>query len=120
MERKFSLTFFRRYFHIPEGQKICWCILVEKSEEGKENQRLGVMLCGSNKVIDIAARQFVQVGLPMPVSYSAYPAQRHVDGDDFTFTHYPEGQSVMLPSTYVDDLYFRCVYSEEMMNQPLI
>lgn len=117
MEIKFSLSFFRKYFRIPSGVKLCWCILVEKSEKGEE-KRLGVMLCGTNKVIDVAARQFVQTELPTPVSYVAYVSHRSNSGDEIIFK-YEDGRLV-LPVTYVADIYFRCVYSEEMMNLPLI
>lgn len=125
MEIKFSLSFFRKYFRIPSGVKLCWCILVEKSETG-EKKRLGVLLCGTNKVIDVAARCFVQIGLvSVPVTYSAYPARRkRLTNSDTNFTEETfiadSGERIGVSPTYVQDIYFRCVYSEEMMNQPLI
>jgi len=114
----FSLSFLRKYFCIPRVVKLRWCILVEQSE-GQENLRLGVMLCGTNKVIDVAARKFVQTGLPTPVSYSAVSAIRRNEGDEVVFYGADE-RRLYLPNTYVEDIYFRCIYSEEMMNQPLI
>ncbi|MBR1826001.1 MAG: hypothetical protein IJ770_05390 [Alphaproteobacteria bacterium] len=119
MDIQFSLSFFRKHFRIPSGVKLCWCILVERNEDGSEHPRLGVMVCGTSKVIDVAARQFAQIGLPTPVSYEAYVARRSVDGDEYVFTS-PEDICVRVPDSYVRDIYFRCVYSEEMMNQPLI
>ena len=125
MDIGFSLSFFRKYFRIPGGVKLCWCILVEKSEKGEE-KRLGVMLCGTNKVIDVTARCFVQTGLvSVPVMYEAHPASRKMfTHSDTGFTEEvfvtASGMRTWVPPTYVQDIYFRCVYSEEMMNQPLI
>ena len=120
MDISFSLSFFRKCFRIPGGVKLRWCILVEKEDDGSEQQRLGVMLCGTNKVIDIAAREFVQTGLPMPVSYEAYPATRSAEGDECVFVASGTERRVNTPITYVSDIYFRCIYSEELMYQPLI
>jgi hypothetical protein len=98
---------------------------VEKDELG-ERQLLGVMLCGTSKVIDVAARSFVQTGLmSAPVTYSAYPAHRGIlKNPDTGLTEVsfvlPSGERILVPPTYVQDIYFRCVYSEEMLNQPLI
>lgn len=114
----FSLSFLRKYFRIPMVVKLRWCILVEQSE-GREQLRLGVMLCGTNKVIDVAARKFVETGLPTPVSYSTMSAIRRNEGDEVVFYGADE-RRLYLPCTYVEDIYFRCIYSEEMMNQPLI
>lgn len=117
MDIKFSLSFFRKYFRIPKGIKLCWCILVERSE-GHEQQRLGVMLCGTDKVIDVAARCFVQTGLPMYVSYEAVPAVRKAEGNSVVFTD--GDRRIEVAESYVSDIYFRCVYSEELQYQMLI
>ena len=125
MDVKFSLSFFRKYFRIPRGVRLCWCILVEKSETGA-NKRLGVMLCGTNKVIDVAARCFVQIGLVgVSATYEVYPANRtKLTNPDTDFTGEAfvadSGESIQVSPTYVQDIYFRCMYSEEMMNQMLI
>ena len=120
MKTDFSLRFFRKYFRIPLEVELCWCVLTEKDNETmEEQQRLGVMLCGTTKVIDVAARRFVQTGLPLPVSYEAFPAVCcHLD-DEMVFNT-RTGTQLRLPDSYVADIYFRSVYSEEMMNQPLI
>lgn len=119
MEVKFSLSFFRKYFHIPNGMKLHWCVLVEKSAND-EQRRLGVMLCATNKVIDVASRQFVQTDmLLMPVLYKAYPAILRKEEDEFVFTAI-DGTVLRFPESYVSDLYFRSVFSEEMLFQPLI
>ena len=119
MEIKFSLTFFRKYFRIPAEFKLHWCILVEIDESGTECRRLGVMLCGTDKVIDVAARNFVQTGLPTHISYRAELATRRTKEDEYAFIG-SDGSRIIVPVTYVSDIYFRSVFSEELQYQMLI
>ena len=119
METTFSLDFFRKHFHIPQGVRLCWCVIVKNDDEDeKARGRLGVMICDTSKVIDVAAREFVQTGSGLPLSYNAYPATVY-EGDEMVFET-SNGYRVNVPDTYITDLYFRSVYSEELISQPLV
>lgn len=119
MEITFSLDFFRKHFHIPQGVRLCWCVIVKNDDEyEKALGRLGVMICNTNKVIDVVAREFVQTGSGLPLSYNAYPATVY-EGDEMVFET-PNGYRVNVSDTYITDLYFRSVYSEELISQPLV
>ena len=117
MEQTLSLKFFRDFYRIPRTVGIGWCIIVERSATG-ENVRLGVSLPANNKVIDVAARQFIQIGLPTLVTYHAYPAVRKVEGDEVVFSG--SGYEIKVPKTYVTDIYYRSVYSKEMVQDTLL
>lgn len=112
-----DLGFFRELYQIPKNTEIDWCILVERSPKG-ENARLGIRLLAYDKVIDVAARQIVQLGLPTSTYYSAYPAKREVEGDEVVFTG--SGYMFRVPETYASDIYYRTVYSDELMKDTLI
>lgn len=116
MKNSFNLKFFRDFYRIPKTVGVYWCILVERSFQG-ENVRLGVGLADNNKVIDVAARTFVQIG-SFPVSYHAYKADRKVEGDEVVFTG--SGYEVRVPKTYVADIYYRSVYSKELAQDALL
>lgn len=117
MKIQLSLGFFRDFFRIPKNMEIDWCILVERSPQG-EKVRLGVNLLAYNKAIDVAARQFVQVGTPTIVYYSAYPAKRRTVNDNVVFKG--AGYEIKIPKTYVTDIYYRSVYSKEMLKDTLL
>ena len=117
MEKTLSLKFFRDFYRIPRTVGIGWCILVEHSPNG-ETVRLGVSLPADNKAIDVAARQFIQLGLPALVTYNAYPAVRKIEGDEVVFSG--SGYEIKVPKTYVADIYYRSVYSKEMVQDTLL
>lgn len=120
MKIGFNLKFFREYFHIPKNVKISWCILEEISNDSS-TRRLGVMLEGTNKVIDVARKQFVQIMLWAPVFYQAEPAEKSVGRDEIYFYSLCDPDVFLsVPKSYVEDIYFRCVYSEQLIASPLI
>lgn len=117
MEIRFSLECIRKIFHIHPRKKIFWCVLVEKFPEG-ERYRLGVGLAHSNKAIEVGARRFVQLNGSALVSYHAYPAKKSKKDGMYTFRSC--GGCVEVPETYISDVYYRSIYSEDMMDMPLL
>ena len=115
---KVSLNFFRDFFRIPKRVRLAWCILVERGEGGYEQVRLGVRLRGTDKAIDVALREFVQLNLPTQISYTAVPAERKADGDEFVFTG--AQYEVRVPVTYVSDIYYRSVYSDALVEDTIV
>ena len=112
MEITFSLDFFRKFFRIPQSIRLCWCIVVKDNGDDDEpaQGRLGVMICGKRKAIDVAEREIVETGTGLPLSFSAYPAVMY-DGDKMEFET-SNGLFIDVPRTYIKDLYSRSVYSE--------
>ena len=111
MNVKNTLQFFREFFCIPRNVKIGWCILLE-CQRGDCTPRLGVVLKGTDKAIDVAARRFVQIDGKSEVNYVALPAVRISQADSYVYRS--DNMTMSKPKTYVSDIYFRCVYSPEL------
>ncbi|MBO6281365.1 MAG: hypothetical protein J6N49_02410 [Alphaproteobacteria bacterium] len=71
-----SLGFLRRFFGIPRKYKLAWAVIVEIDKEGSKSCRLGVLLSGTPKAIDVMKRRFVQSELLLPVKRNTYPATK--------------------------------------------
>ena len=114
---KNNLTFFRNYFKIPRKYKLSWCVIVVYSDERK--LRLGVNLVGSGKIIDVAKGEFARLDSDYSCdTYTAFNAVRKSRGDFFEY-HATNGSVLTLPKTFVNDVFYKKVYSEELMNDPL-
>ena len=116
MEIKFSLKFFREYFHIPRKVRLQWC-LIEYLIDGKSVFNLGVKLGNADKVIDVAKRQFVQQRYA-PVYCNVFAAQRKSGPTAYVFVN-SLGKKLTLPKSYVKDVYFRSIYSQELLKADL-
>ena len=117
MKIKNTLSFFREFYQIPQKVGLVWCILLE-FKHGECANRLGVYLQGTDKAIDVAARRFVQIDGKSEVNYQALPAIRISQTNNYL---YQSGNITMSkPKTYVQDIYFRCVYSPELQEAVLL
>ena len=118
MKVKNTLRFFREFYHIPQRIKLKWCILQE-THRSTTVLRLGVVLIGTDKAIDVAARNFVQIDNSSEVNYKVLPARR-VNCKNW-FMYISNGETrLCTPKTYVHDIYFRSVYSPELQNSILL
>ena len=118
MEKKSTLKFFRKQFKIPKRQKLCWSVIVCKDGD-KRYLRLGVRLVDTNKAIDVAARRFVDIEKPAPNQHFAFYATRKAKGNNYVY-YGEEGSVLTLPKNFVDDIYFRCIYSKKLMQTKLL
>lgn len=116
--KKSSLKFFRKQFKIPKRLRLRWCIIVCKDGE-ERHLRLGVRLVDTNKAIDVATRQFVEIEKPAPNAHFAFYATRKAKRRYYVY-YGEEGSVLTLPKSFIDDIYFRCTYSKELMQTKLL
>lgn len=104
------MSFLREFFRIPEHVQTCWVIIHDE-----HHMRLGLEIVGRQKFIDIADACFCQVCPKMDPK----PAS-HVKSKESERFFTSDGESLILAPNYVRKLYFRRVYSEELMATPLL
>ena len=105
-----DMSFLRDYFRIPSQVKTRWVFIHDNDRE-----RLGLELIKQNKVIDVADACFRQSSQDMnlrPVIHAM-----HEKGEEFISG---SGDKLLVTRDYVRKLYFRRVYSEELMATPLL
>ena len=66
--------FLREFFGIPRKYKLEWAVIVEKNKDGSKSCRLGLLLDGNPKAVDVMKRRFIQNELLLPVVRKTYPA----------------------------------------------
>ena len=108
--------FLREFFRIPRKYRLVWAVIVETDRGGAKSCRLGVLLDGTSKVLDVMKRKFVQSELLLPVKRVTYPAKRSLDGkwvqvDTLGDVH----ETVRLNRNELDVEYFTAHYSPELM-----
>ena len=116
MKIKTTLKFFRNYFWIPENIPLRWCVIREIDHEVLL-KRVGVELVGTNKAVDIFCRTFIEKDDQS--LYQFIPAKRISKGGNYVFVC-EDGFEVEVSKTLVRDIYFRCIYSDEMIKQVLL
>ena len=106
-----DMSFLRDFFRIPENVQTCWVLIHDEELP----PRLGLELVGLKKVIDVPDGCFHQVYEWMqlkPVSH-----RTNKNGEEFFAS---DDESLILAPDYVRKLYFRRVYSKELMATPLL
>lgn len=116
MKIKTTLKFFREYFRIPEKVHLRWC-MIRENYNGMLLKRLGVELVGTGKAIDVLRRCFIEKDADG--IYQFVSATRVSKGKNYVFVC-EDRLEVEVPKTLVRDIYFRSVYSPEMMKQVLL
>lgn len=116
MKIKSSLGFFREVHGIPKRQKLAWCIF-PKVPNDESSLQLGVMLVGTDKLINVASGRFAQVKKAAELSPEI--ATRSSEGDWFVYRT-TSGRVMRLPKNYVADMYRTMVYSPELMDSYLM
>ena len=125
MEIKPTFEFFRKFHHIPASQKLCWCLINDPNDgEWQLWRKLGVWLVGTDKAIDVAKGEFVQLRSE-PISNgdclrgTIVLCHRESDGDYYRYI--PEdGTPLRLPKCFVSDAYYNRVYSKDMINSYML
>lgn len=113
---KNTLKFIREVHHIPKSQKLAWCIIHYPNAERPERQlRLGVLLVGTDKAIDVADGVFVQ----NRSNQKAMVATREKLGDWYCY-ECEEGYVLRLPDSFISDMYYNRIYSRDMMDNYLL
>ena len=111
-----SKRFLREFFGIPRKYKIVWAVIVEKGKDGSKSCRLGLLLDGTPKVLDVMRRRFIQNELLLPVERKAYPAEKSSDGKCVQFDTLGDvHETVRLSKNELDVEYFTAHYSPELM-----
>jgi hypothetical protein len=118
MERKNSLAFFRKHFRVPKKVKLQWCILVKN--DNPLTKRLGILVTGTNKAIDVPQRRFIQVNIGDEDGFSAYPARKTRTRHNINYFSLDGKATLTTPESYIKDIYFRAIYSRELIEQFLI
>lgn len=111
MEIKSTLKFFRDFHRIPKSQKLEWCICRYDIQSNSDyKQCLGVLLTGTGKFIDIANGQFREIYGPMRVE----TVKRESDGGWYFYI----GETMMMrtPKYYIHDMYYKRVYTKDMID----
>lgn len=109
-------TFLREFFGIPRRYRLDWAVIVEKNKDGSKSCRLGLLLEGTPKVLDVMKRRFVQNELLLPVERKTYPAKKSSDGKCVQFDTLGDvHETVRLSKNELDVEYFTAHYSAELM-----
>lgn len=113
-----TFKFFRNYFHIPARIPLQWCLIRESSKLG-DNLRLGILLKGTDRYIDVAMRRFFQtIDCPL-IKRECSPAQRHAQKNDYTYIS-EAGWTLTKSKHYIRDIYFCSIFSEELIKTRLL
>ena len=111
-----SKRFLREFFGIPRKYKIVWAVIVEKGKDGSKSCRLGLLLEGTPKAVDVMKRKFIQNELLLPVERKTYPAKKRSDGKCVEFDTLGDvHETVRLNKNELDVEYFTARYSAELM-----
>ena len=111
-----GLVFLRRFFGIPRKYKLAWAVIVEIDKEGSKSCRLGVLLGGTPKAIDVIKRRFVQSELSLPVKRNTYPATKKTDGVYVQFDTLGDvHETVRLNRNELEVEYFMAHFSPALM-----
>ena len=111
-----SKRFLREFFGIPRKYKIVWAVIVEKNRDGSKLCRLGLLLEGTPKAVDVMKRKFIQNELLLPVERKTYPAKKSSDGKCVQFDTLGDvHETVRLNKNELDVEYFTARYSPELM-----
>ena len=111
-----NLVFLRRFYGIPRKHKLAWAIIVEEDKGGSKSCRLGVLLKGTPKAIDVMKRRFVQSELLLPAKRKTYPAKKKLDGDCVQFDTLGDvHETVRLSRNELNVEYFTAHYSPALM-----
>lgn len=112
-----TLAFLRRFFGIPRKYKMKWAIIVEENKDGQVECRLGVLLSGTHKTVDVINRRFVESELQLPVKRMTYPAKKKNDGRSVQFDTLDDKvcKSFRISKSKLHEVYFTAHYSPELM-----
>ena len=109
-------SFLRQFFGIPRKYKLSWAVIVEKGKDGSKLCRLGLLLEGTPKAVDVMKRRFIQNELLLPVERKIYPAKKSADGKCVQFDTLGDvHETVRLNKNELDVEYFTARYSPELM-----
>lgn len=109
---KNTFNFIREVHRIPKSQKLAWCIIHYPNAERPERQlRLGVLLVGTDKAIDLADGEFIQ----NRSNQKAMIATREKQGDWYQY-ECEEGYVLRLPDYFISDMYYKRIYSTDLMD----
>ena len=109
-------VFLREFFGIPRKYKVVWAVIVEKGNDGSKSCRLGLLLEGTPKAVDVMKRKFIQSELSMPVERKTYPAKKCSDGKWVQFDTLGDvHETVRLSKNELGVEYFTSHYSPELM-----
>ncbi len=116
MKTKSTLGFFREFHRMPKRQKLAWCVFPKVAND-ESSLQLGVLLVGTDKLIDVAAGRSAQV--KRAKEYRPEVATRSSEGDYYVYRT-ATGRVLRLPKNYVADMYRTMVYSPEWMDSYLL
>ena len=117
MNIKSTLGFFREVHGIPKRQKLAWCVFPKVAND-ESSLQLGVMLIGTDKLINVATGRFVQAKKAEDLCPDI--ATRSSEGDWFVYRTSDNTHVLRLPKNYVADMYQTMVYSPELMDSYLL
>lgn len=116
-----SLTFFRRYYHIPDSRKLSWA-LISESLYDKTEIRLGIIFPDRpGTYLDVAMRRFFSETTVFNGKgvRKAFPARRIAGRESYSFVS-ENGLVKEVPKNYIRDIYFTSVYSPDIFAQRLL
>ena len=99
-----SFKFLRRYFNLPGNKKLKWGIVEESHSSEDAEFRLCVLICGTDKYIDIAARRIFSQANCRLIKRLAVPAKRLSAGKEYAYIA-DNGWLIRLPKTFIADVY---------------
>ena len=113
-----TLKFFRHYFEIPARFPLQWGVVRETSPQGDE-LRLAVLLKGTDRYIDVAMRRFFQTIDTPIIKRQTAPAQRTSLPDAYQYLA-ETGWRVVKPKSFIRDIYFTALFSEDLIATRLL
>ena len=112
---KSTFKFIREVHGIPKSQKLSWCLIIYSASEREERLvRLGVALLGTDKAIDLTDGVFINDNSRHKVEL----ATRRTMGDYYIYES--DNHVERLPYSFVSDMYYKRVYSKEMIKSYLM
>lgn len=112
-----SKKYLREFFAIPHRFELSWAVIVETDKDGIKSCRLGLLLKGTTKAVDVMKRKFIQAELLEPVKRVTYPAKKSTWGGyvQFDTTDPNVHETVRVNKGYMNVEYFTARFSPELM-----
>ena len=117
-----TFKFFRRYFNLPKGMKLQWCVIEEMPHRKPKELRLGILLpeYTGGKYIDVAQRRMfsqVECGL---ICRKAWPAKRTLQDDNYLYQTEIYALKIVCTKHFIADIYRSSWYTDDSPSMMLL
>lgn len=114
-----TFKFLRAFYNIPSKIPLQWCIIKEWTPKEGTSLRLGISIGDGQTFVDIARRRFFScINLPA-CQRSFHPAQRISSKDNYIYQA-DDLLQIILPKSYIKDIYETSWYTKEILHKTLL